>query len=249
MKSIALYKRIILSLWVVFSAMGIHSACFADDIPVQQLVTGAVEQFKKVADYTCRLNKTVRKHDELYEDKNISVKYKKPRHYYFRWESGSERGREVIFVDGRHNGKIVAHPGGPLKLITFHLDPEGYLAMKENRHSLKNSGMEKILSLIESNVALADAKNLDAISLIGKGDFDGKPVHIVEGRFPKNQGFYAYRIRLYFSPDIKLPLKATIYDWSEQLIEDYEFHELDINVGLSEEDFDPDNPNYSYRGN
>lgn len=177
-----------------------------------------------------------------------SIKYKKPRHYYFRWESGIERGREVIFVEGRHNSKIVAHPGGPLKFITFHLDPEGYLAMKENRHSLKNSGMEKILSLIESNVALAKAKNLDAIRLIGEGNFDGRPVHIVEGSFPENQGFYAYRIRIYFSPDIKLPLKVTIFDWSEQLIEDYEFHELDINVGLSEKDFDPDNPNYSYRG-
>lgn len=74
------------------------------------------------------------------------MKYKRPANCYFRWQTGTRKGREVIFAANRHNNKIVAHPGGGLfRFMTFHLDPEGRPAMKENGHSLKNSGLEKIM--------------------------------------------------------------------------------------------------------
>lgn len=220
--------------------------CFADEAMVERFVFDAMAQFDVVEDYTCHLDKRVRKKGRLYEDLGIAVKYKKPKHYYFRWTRGISTGQEVIFVEGKYNDKLVAHPGGVFSFFTLRLDPEGTLAMLKNHHSLRNSGMEKIITLIKSDYARAKEKNLDAIRFMGEGRIDGKKVWIVEGCFPENQGFYAHRVSIYFCPTVKLPLKISIYGASGQLMEEYVFRNLKINVGLTENDFSPSNPEYSY---
>jgi len=215
---------------------------------VQSLIFEALEQFKTLEDYTCTLDKRVLKNGTLYEDRGISVKYKKPGHYYFRWSQGTSRGREVIFVEGKNHDRLLAHPGGIFKFITLHLDPEGSLAMKENRHSLKSSGMEKIISLMESNYSLAMEKGLEVIQCKAQGTLDGENVWIIEGSFPDGHGFYAQKMTLSFSKKLKLPVKISIYDGQEALLEEYVFNDLSINTGVSEKDFDPSNPEYSYLG-
>ncbi len=145
---------------------------FADFQDPHGLIDNTIARFKQVSDYTCRLDKRVKKNSILHEDLGISVKYKKPTHYYFRWNQGMVKGREVIFVAGRHNDKIVAHTGGILRFFTWHLDPCGRLAMKRNRHSLQSSGMEKIISIIESDYQRAQIMGIDAIQYIGEGSIE-----------------------------------------------------------------------------
>lgn len=239
------YLKVILLLLLLAS---IRSISFADERMVEQLICGAVAQFNAVEDYTCRLEKRVRKNGRLYEDLDILAKYKKPKHYYFRWNKGISKGREVIYVEGKYDDKLVAHPGGFLKTFTLHLDPESTLAMQKNHHSLRNSGMEKMITLIKSNYVMANEKDIDVIRFMGNGRIDGKKVRIVQGHFPENQGFYARRISIYFCPKVKLPLKISIYNGSDQLVEEYVFRDLKINVGLTENDFSPSNPKYSYFG-
>jgi hypothetical protein len=140
----------------------------------------------------------------------------------------------------------VAHPGGILQFMTFHLDPEGRLAMQRNRHSLQHSGMEKIIYLIESNYQRAREKGLDAIQYIGEDRIDGRDTWIVEGRFPANQDFYAHRVIVTIDKTMALPVMVSIFDWSEGLIEEYVFRDLKINIGFTENDFDPGNPDYNF---
>jgi len=239
------YIKLILLILFLTSIVGI---CFANEAIVERLIFDAVVQFNAVDDYTCHLDKSVRKNGRLYEDPDISVKYKKPKHYYFRWNKGISKGQEVIFVEGKYYDKLVAHPGGFLKVFTLHLDPQGALAMQKNRHSLQNSGMEKIIDLIKSNYVMANEKGLGVIRFLGDGSVDGKKVWIVEARFPENHGFYAHKISISFCPTIKLPLKISIFDRSDKLVEEYVFRNLKINVGLTENDFCPSNPEYGYLG-
>ena len=239
-----LMKLILLTLFLTL----IRGICFADETTVKQLIFDAVAQFNVVDDYTCHLDKRVRKNGMLYEDLDISVKYKKPKHYYFRWNKGISKGQEVIFVEGKYNDKLVAHPGGLLRFFTLHLDPQGTLAMQKNRHSLQNSGMEKIITLIKTNYDMATEKDIGVIRITGEGSIDGRMVWIVEGYFPENYGFYAHKISLSFCPTVKLPLKISIFDRSDRLLEEYVFHNLKINVGLTENDFCPSNHEYSYLG-
>ena len=165
---------------------------------------------------------------------------------YFRWEQGSAKGREVIYVNGKYDNRLVAHPGGMMRFLTLRLDPQGRLAMRANRHSLQNSGMEKITELIESNYYLAQKKGINAIRCAGEDNFDGRAVWIIEGIFPPEQGFYARKVLILIAKSIRLPVKVSIFDWSDELIEEYAFRDLKINVGLTEADFNPGNPDYNY---
>jgi hypothetical protein len=157
-----------------------------------------------------------------------------------------EKGREVIFVAGRNNNKLVTHPGGVLQFMTFHLDPEGDMAMKRNRHSLQHSGMEKVMHLIQSNVQRASEIGLDTIEYVDEDRIAGRDVWIVEGNFPANQGFYAHREIIAIDKSMMLPVSVSIFDRFEGLVEVYVFRDLKINVGFNESDFDPDNPDYNY---
>lgn len=123
------YQRVLIFLLSALASLTGRLA-LADGPPVGQLISDMVKRYEAVTDYTCKLDKKVRKEGVLYEDLAISVKYKKPMHYYFRWEQGPARGREVIYVHGRNNNQLVAHPGGGLRFLTLRLDPTGRLAMK-----------------------------------------------------------------------------------------------------------------------
>ena len=232
---------IMLSLVFILSSI---SVAFSED--VDRIINDSMEAFKKVSDYTCRLDKKVYKNGTIYSDPDIFVKFKKPTHYYFRWDEGPFKGQEVIFVSGRHNDQIVAHPGGIFQFITFHLDPIGNLAMKRNHHSLKESGMEKIMRIIENNYLLCKKTGLGKISYMGEDRIDGRDTWRIQGVFPKDDGFYAHKITLCFDKVLQLPVKITVCDESNRLIEEYIFRNLRINVGFKDRDFDPENPEYHF---
>jgi outer membrane lipoprotein-sorting protein len=218
----------------------------ADSPPVGQLIPDMVKHYAKVSDYTCKLDKRVRKNGVLHEDLAIAVKYRKPGQYYFHWEQGPARGREVIYVQGRNENRLVAHPGGVLRFLTLRLDPAGHLAMKANRHSLQHSGMDKIIEQVEADYDRARKMGIDAIRCTGEGRFGDKAVWIIEGAFPADNGFYARKVILLLDQAMGLPVKISIFGASDRLVEEYAFQDLKFNTGLTEDDFNPANPEYHY---
>jgi outer membrane lipoprotein-sorting protein len=218
----------------------------ADSPPVGQLIPDMAKRYEAVSDYTCKLDKRVLKNGILHEDLAISVKYRKPKQYYFHWEQGPSRGREVIYVHGRNENRLVAHPGGALRFLTLRLDPAGRLAMKANRHSLQHSGMDKIIEQVEADYDLARKRGIDAIHCTGEGRFNGKVVWTIEGVFPADNGFYARKVILLIDRTMGLPVKISIFDESDRLVEEYAFRNLKFNAGLTEDDFNPANPEYRY---
>lgn len=51
---------------------------------------------------------------------------------------------------------------------------------------------------------------------------------------------------LYLDQILGVPIKVSIYDALDALAEEYVFHQISINVGLTDQDFDPDNPEYDF---
>jgi outer membrane lipoprotein-sorting protein len=58
--------------------------------------------------------------------------------------------------------------------------------------------------------------------------------------------FYAGRMVLWIDDALRLPLQIDLYDHEGNLYEHYEHHDLKINVGLTNADFDPKNPAYAF---
>jgi hypothetical protein len=73
-------------------------------------------------------------------------------------------------------------------------------------------------------------------------------VRHVEGILPRDPraGYYAYRVELFFDEERRLPIRVVVYDWSDQLVEDYTYADLRLNPGLTTLDFDPGNKEYGF---
>ena len=58
--------------------------------------------------------------------------------------------------------------------------------------------------------------------------------------------YYAGKVLLWVDEELKLPIQALIYDHDGNLYEQYEHHDLRVNVGLTDADFDPKNSAYGF---
>ena len=61
-----------------------------------------------------------------------------------------------------------------------------------------------------------------------------------------------YIARVFLDDELNMPIRYEAYDWpsstggSPELIEEYTYINLQLNVGLQDEDFDSENPAYNF---
>jgi hypothetical protein len=216
-------------------------------------------------DYTCTFYKQERIADEMLEGVFIDLKIRhKPFSVYMKWLSG-EKGRELLYVDGEHDGKMVVHPGGwkARLLPSVKIEPDSSLAMRETRHPVTMVGLVKLC---------------DEIIARRKAELAGN--HPVRCQFLENEtigdracyGFIAvyldrkvseeYRKSIqYIDKELLLPICVKNYAWPEEkqsfadenavdeatMIEHYAYTELQFNQQLANEDFDRGNRSYNFR--
>ena len=175
-------------------------------------------------------------------------------------EPKSQAGREVIWVQGRNDNKITAHEGGLLGLISVDLMPESRLAMAGNRYPITEIGLEKLLGkLIERGerdrkLGPATVRTTDNIPL---GDRNCRLIEIVHETKTvaiqdKTVEFEFYLAQIFIDLDQLIPLKYASFSWPKSdggapdLLEEYTYLDVKLNVGLGEKDFETKNPSYRF---
>jgi hypothetical protein len=165
----------------------------------------------------------------------------------------SSAGREVIWQESRNKGKLVAHEGGFKNFIRVSLDPNGRLAMLGNKYPITGIGLINLVEkLIEKGER--DKHNQSAKVTISDGHTVGdRPCQLIEVRHPSQEGEIDFHIaQIFIDTERRIPLRYAAYLWPETdddappLEEEYTYLDVETNVGLTDEDFDPDNPNYEY---
>lgn len=175
-------------------------------------------------------------------------------------EPKSQAGREVIWVRERNDNKLTAHESGLLGMISLDLMPESRLAMLGNRYPITEIGIEKLLrKLIEKgerdrqlgpvtvrtaeNVTIGD-RTCRLIEVIHE-----TPTAVLDG---KTVAFEFYLAQIYIDDERLIPLKYASFSWPKtpggtpELLEEYTYQDVSLNVGLVESDFDPKNPDYGF---
>lgn len=195
-----------------------------------------------------------------------------PMRVYLRFDQpDSVAGREVIWCEDLHDGKLVAHEAGLLGLMTVRLDPNGMVAMRGQRYPIHQIGLTNLIKqLIERGQT--DRDNPDVQVTIRRGlsgeATPGSPAAIdlieVTRQQPSGRADDFSLARIYFDSERKIPFQYEAYGWPEDseqakialdnrdssqlpLLESYTYLNLQTNVGLTEQDFDPANPQYKYR--
>lgn len=165
----------------------------------------------------------------------------------------SVKGREVIWVENQNQGNLVVHQGGFASFITTRLDPEGALAMRGQRYSIKEIGIENLLEKILAT-GMRDREHGECeVKIHEDGEFGQSECRIVEIIHPERRDhFRFYRARLYFDKELNMPIRYQAWLWpltpggKPVLDEEYNYFNLKVNTGLSASDFDPDNPEYRF---
>ncbi|MFW5923882.1 MAG: DUF1571 domain-containing protein [Planctomycetota bacterium] len=214
----------------------------------------ARERADELEGYTTVFHKQEYVDGELLPEEEILMKVKlNPRRIYMRWIGEEKKGQELLWGEGWNNEEIMAHRGGWFSFVTVNLDPESSQAMKDNRHSVTDAGFRHTVNLIADDLltALKHPEYVRKVEDLGEKKIDGQKARGFEAwlRKDKYPGFYGYRARIWIHEELYLPVRIQIWDKVDdaiRLVENYGYEKTKINVGLSREDFDPDNPEYDF---
>ena len=167
------------------------------------------------------------------------------------------KDREVIFVRGRNNGKMIVHdpPGTITGTLggTLRLKPKGLLAMQGNRYPIMEIGIENLTQRLLA-VARSDRKHQECEVHFYKGAKVNQRICTkIEVIHPHKRSHFQFHIaRVYLDDEFQVPIRYESYDWPQRpgerpsLLEEYTYLELKFNVGLTDMDFDHKNPAYQF---
>ena len=181
----------------------------------------------------------------------MAVRFRAPNDFYLTWRGPVHQGRELLFRPGWNGDRLRVSPGRWLP--TLNLDPRGALAMHGNRHSIFELPFPAIVQNFSDSAALLRANPvLQAhVTDLGEQSRLGDIVHCYHLQLPKRQEPRLYAMETELCVSLRTGLPVTIRNWDVEdgalrLVEDYGYEGVQVNVGLTDLDFDPDNPAYGF---
>ena len=247
----------------------------AGEHPLDPALKYAEEGLKRIQsdinDYECLIVKRERIRGELNEyeymyakirnHKEADGKVVSPLSVYLNFQKPANvAGREVIWVEGANNGKLCAHEGGLLgRLPAVWLDPKGAMAMRGNLYPITEIGIENLIAkLIERGTRekQADPAGKATVVTTTKGaKLDKRSCTLLQIEHPNRLGGFEFQLAQIFIDDAyNIPVRYIAYGWPEagergdKILEEYNYTKIKLNVGLTDNDFSPANPNYKFRG-
>lgn len=233
--------------------------------PALRVARNLLEHIQQnVDDYTAITFKRERIHGSLTAEEKLFCKIRNrklkegkqvvPLSVYLRFQQPEDKnGQEVIWIEGKNDGKLIAHTTGALGLVRFPLAPTGPIAMAGNRYPITDIGIENlVVKLIERG---EKERKLDGceVEFIEGVELNGRACTVIEVRHPEQKSEFDFYLAQFFIDDeLNVPLRYAAYTWPIEeggepvLEEEYTYRDLKLNVGLTDADFDPDNPDYDY---
>lgn len=213
-------------------------------------------EIEAIPDYSMRLVKQEEVGGRLWPRETILAKI---RHqpfsvYTLHVEPRGLKGQEAIYVEGRNDGKLVAHGVGVTGLLgTLHLDLHSALAMKGNRHPITHIGILHMMR--EEVVDVPNELSWDnfTVRFFFDARVEGRPAtgYEIRHKAPTPECDYYYD-QMYFDDEHLVPVRYVRYDWPKppgaepRLVEEYLHLDLQFNRGFTDLDFNPSNPDYNY---
>jgi len=179
-----------------------------------------------------------------------AVKFRAPNDFYMKWVGEVDTGQELLFRPGWNDDRMRVS-AGPL-VPTVNLSVDSRLASRTNRHTVRHAPLPTIVQNFTNDEAvLVAAQTIPTVKELGSRMVYGDPSTCYQLETPKAQlpALYATRVEICVSDRTHLPSRIQAWDVEGgmlQLVEDYGYEGLRINIGLTDVDFDPDNKAYNF---
>jgi hypothetical protein len=217
----------------------------------------AAERLNTVETYTATFVKQERIKGKLGPEQTLAMKVRqKPFAVYLKFLA-PQAGKEVVYAEGHHDNKVIAHTAGLGRLLVPRLavPPDHPLALADSRHAVTEAGLANLTArLIGFRKMDLDDPEAET-SLDRVEDEKGRPrlrsVHFHPVYHPERP--FA-RVEVLYDPETFLPVDIRNYDWPAPgmsttdlpLAEHYAFENIDLDADLTALDFDPANPSYEF---
>lgn len=233
--------------------------------PALKVAREGLEYLKaNVRDYTCTIIKRERVNNELGEYQYMSAKIRQQREkqgtievpfsVYLKFlKPKSLAGREVIWVANRNAGKFVVHEAGLLNFKRAWLPPTGYLAMMGQRYPITDIGVGNLVVQLITK-AERDRKHAEIdVKFFDNSKVNDRSCRMIQVIHPeKRSHFDFHKAQIFIDHELKVPIRYAAWSWPEKpgdeppLLEEYTYVDMKLNVGLTDEDFNPDNKAYNF---
>jgi outer membrane lipoprotein-sorting protein len=202
----------------------------------------------KTESYTAIFHKQERVKGWLKTEEIAYLKFKKPFKVYMKWIEDPGKGREILYVDGWNDNRILVRDPGFLGVFIMNLRPQGHIAMKGSRHPITEVGLEHLVKMFGDNIRKGLRSREFECRRGKEGTVYGRRIQSLELIFPRDHrnGYYCYRCIISLDIEKRVPIRVQVFDWEDRLIEDYGYEDLTFNAGLTDADFDPRNPKYKF---
>lgn len=212
-------------------------------------------RYRSVKDYTCKFFKVERIDGRLVRPHIMHMKARtEPTSFYFKFVQPNA-GREAIYVAGKNKGRVFAHDVGLGRVLagTMNLDPLGSMAMEENRHPVTEAGIGALIATVRHRWDVELRHGEAKVLFHPAAKVGDRACRMIETIHPtRHETFMFHKVKLYIDDELGLPIRFEAYDWPRghghepELVEEYTYANLRVNVGLHERDFDPQNAQYSF---
>ncbi len=222
---------------------------------------------ENVRDYTCVMVKRERIDGQLGDYEYMYAKVRNEKHvngkvavpfavYLYFLKPEDVKGREVIYVRGHNDDKLIAHePSSSLlgKFGSVWLRPDGMMAMKGNRYPITEIGMEiLVVRLLETGQR--DRQRGEVQVQFRKGaKINGRVCTMLEVIHPVKRPYFDFhKAQIFIDDELNIPIRYAAWTWPVReggepvLEEEYTYLQVKLNPGLTEKDFDPENPDYKF---
>ena len=241
-------KRVVPAAAVAGLVLGLVSPAAAGE-DLARLLFGMEAAYAQVQGYTARFVRQEVVEGTLRPREEALLKFQRPGLMYLRWIAGPPEGREILFVPGRNDGRmLVRAPGWLSRLVTVAMAPDSPRVLRESRHPVTDVGIGRLIELIVDNARRAAAAGELTLRAHGVVAGTAGPERRLEAILPRGgqRRYYCYRLELAVAVGSGLPVKATIYDWDNRKVAHYEYLDLSLNPALTAGDFDAANPDYGF---
>lgn len=222
-------------------------------LDVLELAAGRIDS---VEGYTATFRKRERIRGELGPPQRLAMKVRhRPFAVYLKFLE-PHAGKEVVYAEGRHDNKVIAHGGGFSRLLVPRLavPPDHPLALADSRHPVTEAGLSNLTTKLVRFRRL-DLEDGEATTVLDRTTDDQGRTRLrsIHTHPVRHAARPFARVEVLYDPVSHLPVEIRSFDWPEpgdrgplKLAEHYAYDDIQLDAELTALDFDPANPSYAF---
>lgn len=222
--------------------------------PAIQMAQQSLAVMDQIKDYECQFNRRELVNQQYVSQRTLLRLRHQPFSVYMKFMEPAP-GREVLYVAGQNQGKLLAHEASGLSSLvgTISLAVNSPTVMAETRHPITDTGMKRLVELVIAQWELESKYGEIDVKFYPDAKMGNSACEVIEASHPRPRKQFAYHLtRVYIDKQTRFPIRVENYgfppDPGQQpiLIEEYTYTNVRVNNQFTESDFDRSNPKYSF---